>query len=139
MNLEKALRRKYRYPSQKGELTTEQLWDLPLTSNRGFDLDSVAIELNIQLGALKNDSFVKKGPNPLKTELEEKLQIVVHVIQVKMTEEERASAEATRRAERRKLEEILHLRTQAGLMSKTPEEIRAMIDKLDAPAAEASS
>lgn len=38
-----ASRRKYRFPSAIGELTVEQLWDLPLTDpKRGATLDNVA-------------------------------------------------------------------------------------------------
>ena len=50
MNLfEIASRNKLRVPTTKGDLTVEQLWDLPLKSANGLSLDSIAIALNKQL------------------------------------------------------------------------------------------
>ena len=46
MNLfEIASRKKLRIPTTKGDLTVEQLWDLPLKST-GLSLDKIAIDLN---------------------------------------------------------------------------------------------
>ena len=39
---EQASRAKLRFDSVKGQLVTEQLWDLPLQSKTNFDLDTVA-------------------------------------------------------------------------------------------------
>ena len=125
-----ASRNKYRYPSSKGDLTTEQLWDLPLQSKSGFDLDSVAKEINAELKAQAEESFVTTSTNPRKAELEEKLSIVVNVIGIKQAENEAARNASQRKQERDRLTEILHLRTQEQLMQLTPEELQKRIDEL---------
>jgi hypothetical protein len=50
MNIfEQATRRAIRFESAKGDLSVEQLWDLPLQSRNQFDLDTVAKTVNRQL------------------------------------------------------------------------------------------
>ena len=54
----KATRDKVKFVTVKGEISIEDLWDLPLTSEKGFDLDSIARkiakELNYSNGVLSN-------------------------------------------------------------------------------------
>ena len=129
---EKALREKFRFPSVKGELTTEQLWDLPLTSRNGFDLDNVAQAVDAQLKEASQGSFVSPNAgNAKRKRLEEQLSIVVHVIGIKQAEAEQAKTAIERREKKRQLTEILHIRTQQDLMSKSPDEIKAMLAELD--------
>ena len=64
MNLfEIASRNKLRVPTTKGDLTVEQLWDLPLKSANGLSLDSIAIALNKQLESSAT-SFVDEVQAP---------------------------------------------------------------------------
>ena len=49
---EVAARKKYRFDSQKGLLSVEELWDLPLQSTKSVSLDSIAIALNKEIKAL---------------------------------------------------------------------------------------
>lgn len=127
---EKATREAFRYPSAKGLITTEQLWDLPLQSKTGFDLDSVARVISREIKALGEESFVDDTGNKDTQCLKERLAIVVHIISVKKTENAAAAAAATKRAERARLVELLHVRKEQDLMSKSPAEIQAMIDAL---------
>lgn len=128
---EKATREAFRYPSAKGLLTTEQLWDLPLQSKTGFDLDSVARVISREIKALGEESFVDDTGNKVAQGLKERLAVVVHIINVKKTENAAAAAAATKRAERARLVELLHVRKEQDLMNKSPAEIQAMIDALD--------
>jgi hypothetical protein len=132
MSFMQAARLKYRYPSTKGELTTEQLFDLPLQSKSGCDLDNVAKEINRQLKAVTEESFVNTSTSPAKLDLEDKLAIVVEIIHIKQAENARVARESERRAERQKLTEILHLRSQEELMKLSPAEIQARLDALNA-------
>ena len=59
-----ATREKFRFESSKGDLSVEQLWDLPLTSRTGFDLDTVAKAVNADLKASNEESFVNASNNP---------------------------------------------------------------------------
>ena len=54
-----ALEQKWRFPSKRGPLTIEDLFDLPLTKNNGLNLDTVAIEINNQL-VLLNQQLKKR-------------------------------------------------------------------------------
>lgn len=133
MNIEKALRLRYRWPSPAGELTLEQLWQLPLQSHRvgaTANLDDTAKEVNRQLKSQGDESFVSQTPSAVKTELEEKLAIVVHVISVRMEEAALAKAAAERAQKKAQLLEILHDRNNEDLRKKTPEELEAMIAEL---------
>lgn len=127
-----AARNKFRFPSNKGLLTFEQLWDLPLQSKTGFDLDSVAQTLDIEIQAAGRTSFVDKGGNPAKTELEQKLQIVVGIIETKQAENAAARNAAARKAEREQLLEILHDKKKSELLGLSTADLEARIKALEA-------
>lgn len=99
---ERATRVKFRFPSTAGSLNVEQLWDLPLTKSGGIDLDKVARTVNAELKEVTEESFVSTGNNPAKAELTLKLELVKHIIGVKMQEAETAKT-AKVNAERRKV------------------------------------
>lgn len=129
---EKALRKKYRYPSNKGDISSEQLWDLPLQSKTSFDLDTVARTINRQLREMEDDSFVDTSTNPVKTELADKLAIVVYVIKAKQAENEAARDAAAKKAERATLLEALHDAKKAEILKLSPAELEARIKALEA-------
>lgn len=121
-----------RFPSLKGPLTTEQLWELPLTSRTGFDLDNTAKAVNQALKEEAEESFVEKSTNPTKVRLQLMLDILKDVIE---TKQEQAKAAARRKAnadEKARLVEVLHGKKDAALQALTPDEIQARIDALDA-------
>ena len=131
MNIfEQATRQAYRYPSVRGPLDTESLWHLPLTHKSGCDLDSVAKAVNSELKAVTEESFVATTNNAAKTHLETKLEIVKHIIAVKLAEAEAAATAAKRTQERTKLLEALDRANGKALENLTPEEIQARIDAL---------
>lgn len=131
MNIfEQATRQKIRFPSIKGELTTEQLWELPLTSRTGFDLDSVAREVNRDLKETAEESFVATRANPARAQLELKLELVKHVIAVKITEAESREQAAARAQERQRLQEILNKKQDAALEGLSVEEIQKRLTEL---------
>jgi hypothetical protein len=128
---ETASRKAFRFPSVKGELTTEQLWNLNLLANGGFDLNNVAIDLNKSLKAITEESFVSVKPNRGKTDLENKLEIVKHIIAVKQEEQAAARDKADKAAKREKLVQALANKEDEALNNLTPDEIRAKLAELD--------
>lgn len=119
------------FPSTKGQLTVTQLFELPLTSRSGFDLDTIAKVVNSELKDCGEESFVESAPNPKKKFLEVALDIVKDVI---ATHQEELKVEAQRRhrsVERRKLLEALEAKKDQQLTSKTIEELEADLAKLD--------
>lgn len=132
MNIfEQAARQRLRYPSARGGLTTEQLWDLPLTSKSGFSLDETAKEINAQLKQTDEESFVSASSNPARTELALKLEIVKHVIADKLAENERRNSAAVKAAERQKLLGILERKQTEELEGLSKEEIEQRINALN--------
>ncbi|GIF20887.1 hypothetical protein BJ973_001206 [Actinoplanes tereljensis] len=127
---ETATREKFRYPSTKGQLTTEQLWELPLTAKSGFSLDDVAKAVNAELKAIDTESFVATETNPAKATLETKLEVVKHVIAIRLAEDQAAKAVAAKKLEKEKLIAVLGRKQDAVLENLTEAELLARINNL---------
>lgn len=127
---EKATREKFRYPSAKGLLTTEQLWELPLTAKSGFSLDDVARAVNAELKAIDTESFVATETNPAKATLETKLEVVKHVIAIRIAEDQATKAAAAKKLEKEKLLAVLGRKQDAVLENLTEAELLARINNL---------
>lgn len=127
---EKATREKFRYPSTKGLLTTEQLWELPLTAKSGVSLDDVAKAVNAELKAIDTESFVATETNPAKATLKTKLEVVKHVIAVRLAEDQAAKAAAAKKLEKEKLLAVLGRKQDAVLENLTEAELLARINNL---------
>lgn len=131
MNIfEKATREKFRYPSTKGLLTTEQLWELPLTAKSGFSLDDVAKAVHAELKAIDTESFVATETNPAKATLETTLEVVKHVIAIRLAEDQAAKAAAAKKLEKEKLLAVLDRKQDAVLENLTEAELLARINNL---------
>ncbi len=131
MNIfEQSARQKLRFTSNKGDLTTEQLWDVPLTSRTGFDLDTIARGVSKELKGVAEESFVATSTNPAKAGLELRLEVLKHIIAVKLQQAADAANNATRSAERVKLLGVLAKKQDAALEELTPEQIQARLAAL---------
>lgn len=126
-----ATRNKLRFASPKGDLSIEQLWDVPLRSTDGFNLDAIARGANKAFKDATEESFVTTTKTPAHTRLELTLEVVKNVIEVKLEEENVAKQRAENKKEREKLLEIL-AEKQAGKLSELSEsELRKRIAKLE--------
>ena len=131
MNIfEQATRRAIRFESAKGDLSVEQLWDLPLQSRNQFDLDTIAKTVNRQLNAVTEESFVSVRENPAKETLSLKLELVKHIISVKLQEAEEACNRANKASEKEKLLRLLDEKQNEALRALTPEEIQERLKAL---------
>jgi len=120
---EQATRKKYRFPSAKGELTVEQLWDLPLLGKTTC-LDTVARAVNKQLKAVsEEESFVNITGGTIRSTLSAKMDVVKHVIAVKLAERDAAKTRAENASKRQKLLTILDSKQNAKLEGMSEEEI----------------
>ena len=128
---ERASRGALRFESAVGDLTTEQLWRLPLTE-RGDkpDLDKLARAVNSELKSLDEGSFVKLKPDPRKTDLELKLDILKHIIDYKIGLQDAAVKAAEARARRERLLAALAKKEEADLAGLSRAEIEAEIAKI---------
>lgn len=125
----KATRDKVKFVTVKGEISIEDLWDLPLTSEKGFDLDSIARKIAKELKDSTEESFVKPSTKGSSL-LELKLEVLKHIIKVKMEENEARKNLAEKKAKKEKLMEILAKKEDASLEALTPEEIRKQLEEL---------
>ena len=123
MNIfEQATRQQLRFSSVKGLLTTEDLWQLPLQSKSSFDLDTVAKTVNSNLKATAEESFVT-AVNQANSTLTLALDVVKHVIAVKLAENEKTRQSLDRAAERQKILGILADKKDASLKEMTTEQL----------------
>lgn len=129
---EYATRNKLRFPSSKGELNVEQLWDAPLRSNDNFNLDVIAKGVNRMLKDATEESFVATRPNSAATRLTAALDIVKHVIGVKLEDEARAKRRMEAREEKEKLLAILAEKQDGKLSELSEKELKKKIAALDA-------
>lgn len=131
MNIfEKASRDKLRYSTQVGQISVEDLWDLPLQNgSNGLDLDHIAKTCNKLIKHNKEESFVE-SPTPADEELELKFEIVKHVISVKITERDEAKEAKAKKEKKEKLLGLLAEKQDEELKGKSTEELQAMIADL---------
>lgn len=130
---EQATRTKLRFATPKGLIWVEDLWDLPLTSGTGKpNLDAIAVDLLKEVRASDETlSFV----NPSTTSATKErtmlaLNVVKHIINVRMAES-RAASEARAKAEtKQKLLEIISRKQDTELESKSLDELKAMVSGL---------
>ena len=122
---EKASKKKLRFESSKGLLTTEDLWELSLTA-----LDTIAKKVNREIREHEEESFIStrrvSGDNTLK------LEILKYVIAEKIAERDKAKEKAVRDAQVSQLKEILSQKQTEELKSLSPEDLQKKIAELSA-------
>lgn len=131
MNIfEYASRHALRFATDKGALTTEQLWDLPLKSNLKVDLDGIAIAIAKELRDTTEMSFVESRPDPKKKHLEVKLEIVKTVIAYRQAENAERLADKERASEKQKILEVLDSKKADNLNQLSEDQLRARLAAL---------
>jgi hypothetical protein len=129
---ERATRKKYRFNSPMGELTVEQLWGLPLTSTNTnvANLDDIAIQLHQVVESTPTTSFVKKNVSS-NSETKDKLDIVVHVIDTKITEAEESNKRQANKQTKQQLLALVEQKKLEALGQSSIDELLAQIAKLE--------
>lgn len=120
-----------RFPSVRGQITTEDLFSLPLTAANGFSLDGVAKQVNQGLKALGEESFVDQGDAAQRTTLTEMLDTVKLVIDFRQEQNKAAVAKRERRERRTKLLAALEDRENSDLAAMSKEDILKQLEELD--------
>lgn len=120
-----------RFPSIRGDLVLEQLFDLPLSSKSGFDLDSVAKEINGALKACGEESFVSTMNNPRQKPLEIALEVVKDVIATKQAVNAAALAKTHKAEERRKILDAINNKKDQQLSASSLEDLEKQLAALD--------
>lgn len=123
---EQASRVELRFATTKGLLSVEDLWKLSLDS-----LDTIAKGVNKQLKASEEESFVKTRTKA-NTEDTLRLDILKHVIEVKLQEAEEKKNKAAKTAQLSLLKDLRENKQMQALQSLSVEEIEARIAALEA-------
>jgi len=122
---EKATKEKDRWETSKGMLSAEDLWDLSLPS-----LDTIAKAVNKKLKEESEESFISAKTSSNET-LERKLNVLKHIIGVKLAEKEATKSRMERLAKIHQLKELAVTKANEQLASKSLEEIQKMIAELE--------
>lgn len=124
-NFEKATRLRLRFETSRGNLNVEDLWRLSLA-----ELDKLAIALNKQLKESSEESFIKAKSKDNKL-LELRFDIVKHIIETLLSEDEEKKKAADKRAKREQLLELIAKKKNQELEGKSLEELEAELTKLE--------
>jgi hypothetical protein len=123
---------KLRFPSSRGDLTAENLFDLPLKSKSGFDLDTVARTIHAELKSMGEESFVEDpSDDPRKKTLEVSLSIVKDVIKTKQDENAARLNKLKRAEERKKLLDAIAAKKDDQLSQATLDELEKKLSELE--------
>jgi hypothetical protein len=119
-----ALRCKFRFPF-RGIVSTEELYDLSKEQ-----LDSIFKTLNSQVKTANEESLLDTRSMEDK-KLSVQIEIVKHVFNVKLAEENARLQARERREKKQRLMEILASKQDETLHGKTEDELKKMIDELE--------
>ena len=119
-----AVRCKLRFP-YKGMVSVEDLWDLSVEN-----LDSVFKTLNSQIKTAKEESLlVTKSKEDEKLSL--MIEIVKYIVSVKLSEENARLKAKENKEKKQKIMEIIASKQDADLLSKSTDELQAMLNELE--------
>ena len=119
-----ATRKKLRFPF-KGMISVEDLWDLSVQN-----LDTVFKALNAEVKQAKEESLLATK-SAEETILDVKIEIVKHIVQIKLAENEQRLEAAAKREQKRRLQELIATKQDEELQGKSIEELQAMVNALE--------
>ena len=128
---EYTVRSKLRFASARGELSAEQLWDVPLRSRDDFNLDAVARAANKAWKAVSEESFVETTRTPEHDRREAALAVVKRVIEVRVAEENAARDRAVKKVEKETLLRVLAEKQEGKMSALSEAELKKRIAALD--------
>jgi hypothetical protein len=127
---EKLSRMKARFDSPQGNLTIEDLWDIPLVGNKNkANLDDIARGLSKQVKESETESFVVKPPKSNEDDLV-KFEAVKHVIAVRLAENEAAKIRTENKHKKQQLLQLIAQKENESLAGQSIEDLRKMVEEL---------
>lgn len=121
---EVATRKKFRFDF-RGQQPVEELWTLSVEN-----LDAIFKGLNSQLKQVKEESLLD-AKTQKDEELEMKIEIVKHIVKVKLTEAKAKEDAQAKREQKQKLLEALDMKNNEDIKSMSKEEILKKLAELD--------
>jgi len=120
----RASKKGLRVQTKAGSVSVEKLWTLPIDS-----LDELAVSLSEKLDNSSKKSFLEKKTT---TQTEDKLKfdIVLDILETKVSDADRAARAAETKAKKQKLMELISRKKDEELGSKSVAELEAELDAL---------
>lgn len=122
---EYATRNKLRF-NYHGMLTVEDLWDLSVES-----LNEIYKNLNKHLKEESEESLLDEKVNPDKELITVSIDIVKHIVSVKLEKQNAQRMAAERSIQKQKILKIMAKKQDSELQEKSLDELSQMLDKLD--------
>lgn len=120
-NFKTATQQKLRFTTSKGQLSTEQLWDLSLE-----DLDALAVALEVEYNHSAKTSFlVKKSVKDKAVKL--RFDIVLDILNTKVSDNEAATEAREKKEHNKKIIELIAAKKDDALKGKSVKELEAML------------
>lgn len=123
MLFEIATRKKYRFP-YKGSVSVEDLWDMSVQA-----LDQVYKALNRELKARGEESLLKSKTNE-ETDLDNKIEIVKHIVFIKEQEKETRQLEKINAEKKQRIMSIIAEKQDKALADMDIEDLKKMLENL---------
>ncbi len=130
---EQATRKKLRFDTYNGLLGVEDLWDLPLTSLNGkrANLDDIAKGLHAELKDQAEASFVLDTKvSDTKALLQLEFDVVIHVINTKISEQKAAALAASNREKKQRIMALIERKQDEALSATSIDELQQMLNGL---------
>lgn len=123
---QKATRKKIRFVTSFGSITTEDLWDLSLEQ-----LDAIAQDLHKAIKDGETVSFIN-APETSDAYKENKLKfdVVKSIIDIRLADKERAEKAAATRAKKQRIMALIEEKQDEDLKGKSAEELSALLEEI---------
>lgn len=121
---EVATRNKYRF-SYRGQISVEDMWDLPVT-----ELDKIFKTLNKQVKTSQEESLLETKSKEDEV-LETQIEIVRRIVSIKQQEANERLREIERKVQKQRIMEIMADKQDEVLKGKSIDELQKMLDELD--------
>lgn len=118
---EQATRSKMRVQTIKGNLSVEQLWDLPVNV-----LDSIYGDLDDLKDKSSKKSLLKEKSSA-DTELDLQLAVIKYIVEVKVTEQEAARTATEKKQHNQRILQLIQQKKNEELAGKSVEELEKML------------
>lgn len=122
-----ASRLKLRFPTNKGAVSSEALWDMPIESKSNTSLDSLYTALDSEFKESQSTGLVSK-PSRGNDELRLKLDIIRTIYDIRVEERKLISESKAKAEKRQQIIDALANAEVKTLEGKTPDQLRAMLE-----------
>ena len=125
----KALKMGLTFSTERGNLSIQQVWQLPLTGNGGFSLKTVSRELLKEVKATQEEDLVTET-NSVDADNQLRLDIIKFIIADKKEDEEEKRLSVEKKIKKQKLQELIAQKQDQVNGGKSLEELQEELANL---------